>query len=137
MNFKLILMTLIVLNFGFLELGYAKCNISLFVKNTSNSDIVVQLSNHSTGVKSKGGSWRALKKGKWFSPANHFILKKSNSKGDTYKASLGCNLKRRYRIKYMCLSGTHKDRYFTTYYPSAQRWTKNTDILIKLPSCNY
>ena len=112
--------------------SYSGCRINLFVKNTGKVTNGLTL-NKESAVRSKGGAWRKLSKGGWYSKT--FRLKPGEKKGKVYKAAFGCKLQRQYRIRYVCTTGQYKHSAFTAYYPSASGWTRKTDITINLPKC--
>jgi hypothetical protein len=114
----------------------AGCKITVYVQNPGKKDLQVWNYSSQTGAKSKGGLWRALKKGYWFPDNSTFMLKPGQKKGTNYSANFRCKAKRRYRIMYRC-SGfkNHWVNKFYAYYPSATGWTTNTRITIPLREC--
>lgn len=120
---------------GILFLGtltYAGCNINLLYKNVSDKNILIHKhdKNHSTAIKSKNGTWKRLANRSWIpyisNHSIHMIVRSNEKIGTTYKATFGCNAKRRYRIVYSCGNGG----VFTKYYPSSSGWTKNQTVTI-------
>lgn len=121
----------------------AGCKLNVYVKNIGKIplDVFNFQNSAETGVKSKMGTWRPLIRGKW-EPAiqgdlgqERFSLAPGQRKGDDYAAGFGCGAKRRYRITYMCMSGTLKGKHFTDYYPSANDWTEQQTVTIPLGQC--
>lgn len=113
----------------------AGCRINLSVKNGGEAKLSVQNVRSETGVKTKGGHWRALKTGSWLNAQLSIDLVPGQKVGSDYKAALGCALKRRYRIRYACKAGANKHRQFTKYYPSATGLTGKQTLTITLDAC--
>ncbi len=118
-------------------LSYGGCNINIFYKNTSNQKIIIHKKKNLSGdarkssVRSKNGSWKSLSNRSW-NQNNGFDsigLNPNDNIGTTYKATFGCNSKRRYRIVYSC---RNTGGVFTKYYPSTDGWTKNQTVNIKV-----
>jgi hypothetical protein len=120
------------------------CRINVAVKNTGgalasvfNADKWYQFPDQ-TGVKVKGGVWRALSKGYWFMGQERVSVQAGETKADQYQAGLSCSAKRRYRIYYSCDGGKNQGSRFTAYYPSATGWTDGYDgttVTVDLPMC--
>ena len=113
----------------------AGCKINIFVKNTGDYNINVQNYSSSTGVKSKGGFWKALDTGSWFHRDSTIWTHPGERKGDDFSAAFGCGVNRRYRIKYDCLNGPKGGSSFTEYFPSSTGWTTRQSFTVKLPRC--
>ena len=121
----------------------AGCKLNVYVKNVGKYplDVFNFKRNAETGVKSKMGVWRGLVKGNW-EPATQgdlgverFSVLPSRRKGDDYDAGFGCGVNRRFRIKYMCMSGPNRGNHFTEYYPGQKSWTRNQTVIIPLRQC--
>lgn len=115
------------------------CVIRLSVENTGTSDLYVYNSKNTTytAVKTKGGFWRSLKKGKWIDEwhTKYFYANPEEKLTDYYYGNLGCNLNRRYRIRFKCEGGKYNGQWFTKYYPSSSSWTKNRPVNIPIDKC--
>lgn len=111
---------------------FAGCDINLNVKNTGNYKLDV--SSYFSKAKIKGGSYRRLKNGLWFSSGK--TVKAGATEGDVYKATFGCSKKRRYKIYYYCRDGSQNGNAFTEYYPSTTGWTTSQTLTVSLPRCN-
>ena len=117
----------------FLASAYAQagCGINLGVKNTGSSSIT--LYNYiKSSAKIKNGTWRDLHHGLWGSGTKKkWTLAAGETYTDNYSASFGCGKNRRYRIYYWCSNNTNR----TTYYPSANGFTKKQSLTINLGAC--
>lgn len=121
----------------------AGCKLNVYVQNAGKYpvDVFNFKNNDETGVKSKMGFWRALINGNW-RPATRgdlgverFSVLPSKRKGDDYDAGFRCGANRRFRIKYMCMSGPNRGNHFTEYYPGQKSWTRRQTVTIPLRQC--
>ncbi len=128
-------MVLLFLCSSWLGSAQAGCQLNITVKNTGKAGLSVSNGTSLTGVKSKGGSWKGLKKGYWFSESFFIRVDPQKTISDIYSATFGCGAKRRYRIRYKCRSGEMEGQSFSYYYPSEKDWTKNQTVSIRLGRC--
>lgn len=113
----------------------AGCTINVFVKNSGKARIRISNTTNYTGAKSKGGLWRRLGKGLWFSTKDSIFLDPGKTTGDNYFADFRCGAKRRYRVFYQCKEGKYKGRSFSAYYPSSTTWTTRQSVTVSLGHC--
>lgn len=115
----------------------ASCRINLAVKNTGRHELDVRLWGRVSAVKMRGGGrWKPLKNAGWFTgPSDLIELEPSETKGDGFMADYGCNVRRRYRISYICRGGIYDGNSVTTYYPSSTTWTRNQTLTVNLGQC--
>ena len=115
-----------------------QCTINVFVQNVGNHRIWVR--NEVRGIEGSAvrtplGGWRALRLGGW-QPAGipdstggpYFGLNKGQHIGDGYDTALACNMRRRFRVEFVCDTGPSEGSRFVRYYPSVDGWTPQLGV---------
>jgi hypothetical protein len=153
---------LICLLFSIVAVDFATagCKINLRVKNKTGEKIIIgrPLSKKGSGkssgqfhAKSWGAPYVQVSKRGWLAEdwegsyyvpdrsigmPNAWIMEPEETAFDTYKAVLGCNINRNYRLAFRCIK---EDGYFTPrkwrYFPRPGGYTKSQNVTIPIKSC--
>jgi len=124
--------TMALVLLGAMDSASAQCTLNVFVQNVGNNRIWVRnevQGMDGTAVRTPLIGWRPLQRGGW-EPAGipdstggpYFGLNKGARIGDGYDTGF-CNVRRRFRVEYICDSGPSKGSRFVKYYPSIDSWT--------------
>jgi len=137
MSLTAFVMTLALL-VGAKEPVSAACTINVFVQNTGKHRIWIRnevKGLEGTAVRTPLTGWYAMRNGNW-APAGipdkeggPFVgINAGQHLGDGFDTPLSCNLRRRYRIDYVCDSGPSDGSRFVHYFPSVDGWTPREGI---------
>lgn len=82
----------------------ASCRINITVINDEPGAVeLLNAARYATDVRVRRGPWRALRAGGWFDEYSILPLRRGERRRATFRADLGCNEPRSYRVEYRCL----------------------------------
>lgn len=88
----------------------ARCPINITIVNQERGTIeVLNGARSETAARAYRGGWRKLRAGGWFRDVPVLRIEPYRSRSDVYRADLGCNVRRFFRIEYRC-AGTRRRR---------------------------
>jgi hypothetical protein len=117
------------------SIAFANCDINLEIENTGERTFEIH-NQWESQVKIKGGMWHALRTTSWFTDTAYFTVAPNQVEGDVLEAVFNCGANRRYKITYTCKQGSFAGRTFVKYFPSADGWTTNQNVSIKIGNCD-
>ena len=105
------LVAAVVLSLGGTGAALADCDLNLRVHNIADGLVGVRVASAQvrSGVASVAwGPWRDASRGGWFAqrgPQDRVLVAPGDYRGEPYRASLGCDARRQFRVQYRCHAG--------------------------------